>query len=137
MEIKANGGEAIKNDILYGSVKGLKIDRETEEACRRRTCSDCSARDETEFTAEKAILTAESGQDGVFVFEKIPYGNWLIKELQPANGYLPNEEIYPVTVSKNEQVIGITVVNDRIPEIGTQASGGRRDGNLLQPRCSR
>ena len=30
VEIKANGGEAIKNDILYGSVKGLKIDREAE-----------------------------------------------------------------------------------------------------------
>ena len=30
VKIKVNGGEAIKNNILYGSVKGLKIDRETE-----------------------------------------------------------------------------------------------------------
>lgn len=121
VEIKANGGEAIKNDILYGSVKGLKIDRETEKPIIGAKFGLFRS-DETEFTAEKAILTAESGKDGVFVFEKIPYGNWLIKELQPANGYLPNEEIYPVAVSKNEQVIGITVVNDRIPEIGTQAA---------------
>lgn len=121
VEIKANGGEAIKNDILYGSVKGLKIDRETEKPIVGAKFGLFRS-GETEFTAEKAILTAESGKDGVFVFEKIPYGNWLIKELQPANGYLPNEEIYPVTVSKNEQVIGVTVVNDRIPEIGTQAT---------------
>ena len=121
VEIKANGGEAIKNDILYGSVKGLKIDRETEKSIAGAVFGLFRA-DETEFTAEKAILTAESGKDGVFGFEKIPYGNWLIKELQPADGYLPNEEIYPVTVSENEQVIGITVVNDRIPEIGTQAA---------------
>ena len=121
VEIKANGGEAIKNDILYGSVKGLKIDRETEAVIAGAKFGLFRS-GETEFTAEKAILTAESGKDGVFVFEKIPYGNWLIKELQPANGYLPNEEIYPVTVSKNEQVIGVTVVNDRIPEIGTQAT---------------
>lgn len=121
VEITANGGEAIKNDILYGSVKGLKIDRETEKPIVGARFGLFRS-DETEFTAEKAILTAESGKDGVFVFEKIPYGNWLIKELQPANGYLPNEEIYPVTVSKNEQVIGVTVVNDRIPEIGTQAT---------------
>ena len=121
VEIKANGGEAIKNDILYGSVKGLKIDRETEAVIAGAVFGLFRA-DETEFTVEKAILTAESGKDGVFVFEKIPYGNWLVKELKPADGYLPNEEIYPVAVSKNEQVIGVTVVNDRIPEIGTQAT---------------
>lgn len=121
VEIKANGGEAIKNDILYGSVKGLKIDRETEKSIAGAVFGLFRA-DETEFTAEKAILTAESGKDGLFVFEKIPYGNWLVKELKPADGYLPNEEIYPVTVSKNEQVIGMTVVNDHIPEIGTTAT---------------
>lgn len=121
VEIKANGGEAIKNDILYGSVKGLKIDRETEKPIVGAKFGLFRS-GETEFTAEKAILTAESDKDGVFVFEKIPYGNWLIKELQPADGYLPNEEIYPVTISENGQTIGITVVNDRIPEIGTQAT---------------
>ena len=121
VEIKANGGEAIKNDILYGSVKGLKIDRETEKSIAGAVFGLFRA-DETEFTAEKAILTAESGKDGVFGFEKIPYGNWLIKELQPADGYLPNEEIYPVAVSENEHVIGMTVINDRIPEIGTTAT---------------
>lgn len=31
VEIKANNGEPIKNDLIYGTVKGLKIDRETEE----------------------------------------------------------------------------------------------------------
>ena len=121
VEITANGGEAIRNELIYGSVKCLKIDRETEKSIAGAVFGLFRA-DETEFTAEKAILTAESGKDGVFGFEKIPYGNWLIKELQPADGYLPNEEIYPVTVSENEQVIGITVVNDRIPEIGTQAA---------------
>lgn len=121
VEIKANGGEAIKNDILYGSVKGLKIDRETESVIAGAKfglfCSD-----ETEFTAENAILTAESGEDGIFLFENIPYGNWLIKELQPADGYLVNEEIYSVRISENGQTIGITVVNDRIPEIKTNAA---------------
>ena len=121
VEIKANGGEAIKNELIYGSVKGLKIDRETEKSIAGAVFG-LFRTDTSEFTKETAVLIDESGKDGVFVFEKIPYGNWLIKELQPANGYLPNEEIYPVTVSKNEQVIGVTVVNDRIPEIGTQAT---------------
>ncbi len=121
VEIKANGGEAIKNDILYGSVKGLKIDRETEAVIAGAKFGLFRS-GKTEFTAESAILTVESGEDGVFTFENIPYGDWLIKELQPADGYLANEEIYPVRISENGQTIGITVVNDRIPEIGTQAT---------------
>ena len=120
MEIKANGGEAIKNDILYGSVKGLKIDRETEKSIVGARFGLFRS-DTSEFTKETAVLIAESGKDGLFVFEKIPYGNWLVKELQPADGYLPNEEIYPVSIAENGQTIGITVVNDRIPEIKTNA----------------
>ena len=121
VEIKANGGEAIKNDILYGSVKGLKIDRETEAVIAGAKFGLFRS-GETEFTAENALLIAESGEDGIFVFENVPYGNWLIKELQPADGYLVNEEIYSVRISENGQTIGITVVNDRIPEIGTTAT---------------
>ena len=121
VEITANGGEAIRNELIYGTVKGLKIDRETEKSIAGAVFG-LFRTDTSEFTKETAVLIAESGKDGVFGFEKIPYGNWLIKELQPADGYLTNEEIYPVTVSENEQVIGITVVNDRIPEIGTQAT---------------
>lgn len=121
VEIKANNGEAIKNDLIYGTVKGLKIDRETKETIAGALFGLFRA-DETEFTAEKAILTAESGEDGIFTFENIPYGDWLIKELQPAPSFLPNEEIYPVTIAEDEEIIEITVVNDRIPEIGTQAT---------------
>lgn len=121
VEIKANGGEAIKNDILYGSVKGLKIDRETEKSIAGAVFG-LFRTDTSEFTKETAVLIAESGEDGVFLFENVPYGNWLIKELQPADGYLANEEIYPVRISENGQTVGITVVNDRIPEIGTQAT---------------
>ena len=121
VEIKANGGEAIKNDILYGSVKGLKIDRETEKPIVGAKFGLFRS-NETEFTAENALLIAESGEDGIFVFENVPYGNWLIKELQPADGYLENNEIYPVRISENGQTVGITVVNDRIPEIGTKAT---------------
>ena len=121
VEIKATGGEAIKNDILYGSVKGLKINRETEKPIVGAKFGLFRSA-ETEFTAENALITAVSGEDGTFLFENVPYGNWLIKELQPADGYLSNDEIYPVRISENGQTIGITVVNDRTPEIGTKAT---------------
>lgn len=127
VEIQVNDGEAIENGLIYGNIKGLKIDRETEEPIAGALFGLFKS-DETAFTEETALLTAESQTDGVFTFEQIPYGNWLIKELRPAESFLPNEEIYPVTVSENEEIIEITVVNDRIPEIGTAAAvGGEKE----------
>ena len=121
VNITVNKGEAIENDIIYGNIKGLKIDRETEETIAGALFGLFRA-DVTEFTEENAILTTESSVDGVFIFENVPFSNWIVKELVPAEGFLSNEELYPVTVSENEEIIEITVVNDRIPEIGTTAT---------------
>ena len=74
VEIKVNDGEPIENEIIYGSIKGLKIDRETQETIEGALFGLFKA-DETEFTKEKALLTAESKEDGVFTFENVPYGS--------------------------------------------------------------
>ena len=121
VKIKVNGGETIKNNILYGSVKGLKIDRETESVIVGAVFGLFRS-NETEFTDTNAILTAESDKDGVFTFGSVPYGSWIIKELKPANGYLPNDEIYTVTIDANGQIVEIAVANNRIPEIRTKAA---------------
>ena len=121
VKIKVNGGEAIKNNILYGSVRGLKIDRETESVIAGAVFGLFRS-NETEFTYTNAILTAESDKDGIFTFSNIPYGSWIIKELKPANGYLPSDEIYPVLINENGQEIEIKVVNNRVPEIRTKAA---------------
>lgn len=77
---------------------------------------------ETEFTEETAILTSESNEEGIFTFENVPYGEYIIRELKPAEGYLPNEENYTVTISENKEIIEITIENDKIPELGTTAT---------------
>ena len=74
------------------------------------------------FTENNALLTAESGEDGVFTFENVVYGSYTVRELRPAAGYLENETVYAVTVDKDGDVVEITVVNDLIPEIGTTAT---------------
>lgn len=121
VDIRVNDGEPIANHIITGDVKELKVDRETEEPISGAVFG-LFAPNETVFTAETALLTTESNSEGLFFFKDIPYGNWLIKELQPAENFLPNEEIYPVRIAENEEVIEITVVNDKIPEISTSAS---------------
>ena len=126
VKIKVNGGEAIKNNILYGSVKGLKIDRETESIIAGAVFGLFRG-NETEFTDTNAILTAESDKDGIFTFNNIPFGSWIIKELKPANGYLPSDEIYTVTIDADGQLAETTVTNNRVPEIRTKAAvnGGK------------
>ena len=121
INIDLNNGEPIINDFIYGTIKGLKIDRETEKTIEGALFGLFKA-DETEFTKDNAILTAESDKNGIFVFENIPFGNWIVKELQPAENYLPSDDIHYITVSENEQIIEITAVNDRIPELKTTAT---------------
>ncbi len=121
VKIKVNGGEAIKNNILYGSVKGLKTDSENDSVIAGALFGLFRS-NETEFTDTNAVLTAESDKDGIFTFGSVPYGSWIIKELKPANGYLPNDEIYPVLINENGQEIEIKVVNNRVPEIRTKAA---------------
>ena len=121
VHISVNDGEPIENEIIYGTIQGLKIDRETGENIAGALFGLFST-DETEFTEKTAILTSESNEEGIFTFENVPYGKYIVRELKPAEGYLPNEENYQETVSEDEEVIEITVENDKIPELGTTAT---------------
>lgn len=121
VKINVNDGEAIKNNILYGSVKGLKADSENDSVIAGALFGLFRS-NETEFTDTNAILTAESDKNGIFTFNNIPFGSWIIKELKPTIGYLPNDEIYTVTIDADGQIVEIAVANNRIPEIRTKAA---------------
>lgn len=121
VHISVNDGDPLGNEIIYGTIKGLKIDRETGENIAGALFGLFST-DETEFTEKTAILTSESNEEGIFTFENVPYGKYIVRELKPAEGYLPNEENYQETVSEDEEVIEITVENDKIPELKTTAA---------------
>ncbi len=121
VHISVNDGEPIENEIIYGTIQGLKIDSETGENITGALFGLFSIT-ETEFTEETAILTSESNEEGIFTFENVPYGEYIVSELKPAEGYLTNEENYIVTISENKEIIEITVENDKIPELGTTAT---------------
>lgn len=121
IEIAVNDGEPIANELIYGTVKGIKTDRETGKTIEGAVFGLFRS-DETEFTEENAVLTAESDKDGIFTFDNVPYGEWIVKELHPAENYLPSDDIHHITVSEDEQIIEINAVNDMIPELKTTAS---------------
>lgn len=121
VHITVNDGGPIENEIIYGTIKGLKIDRETGENIAGALFGLFSIY-EIKFTEGTAILTAESNEEGIFTFENVPYGEYIVCELKPATGYLPNGESYPVTISENKEVVEINVLNDKIPELKTTAA---------------
>ena len=121
IDIKVNNDKAIENNLIYGSVKGLKIDRETQETIKGATFGLFKS-DTTEFAKDNAILTAVTDENGIFNFSNIPYGEYLIKEIKPADGYLDNEDVFTVIIKDNEQVVELTAINDKVPELKTTAT---------------
>lgn len=114
--ITLNNGEPVINRIIYGSVKGFKADSKTGKGISGALFGIFKP-DETVFSEETAVLTVLSDANGVFEFLNVPYGEWIIKELMPADGYKPNDREYKIQISEDGQTVSITVTNEKIPEI--------------------
>ena len=112
VEFKANGGAPIENKLLYGVIHGLKKDEDGSDlagALIGLFRADC-----TEFTTENAILTATSAEDGSFSFARVPYGNWIVREIEAPTGFVLSEKTSPVTVDADGAVIEVEIENTRI-----------------------
>lgn len=112
VEIKANDGKPIDNDLIYGEIHGLKKDEDGNAlggAVIGLFKADC-----TEFTRENAILTATSAEDGGFSFADVPYGNWIVREIEAPTGFVLSDETFAVTVDKDDAVIEVEIENTLI-----------------------
>ena len=109
VHILVNDGEPIENDLIRGSVLGKKIDEDGFSI--GGVLFGLFRPEETTFTEETALLTAESNEIGVFGFFNVPYGHWIVRELKPAPAFVLNETLYPVTISEQEETIEITAEN--------------------------
>lgn len=115
-----NKGEAISNKLKYGKIVGLKVNDEVadgEEKGMAGAVFGLFKEGTMELTKENAIATATSDETGTFVFEKIPYGDYLVVELEEPEGYVLSDARHFVSVSFDEQVIGLKVIN--YPLIGS------------------
>lgn len=112
VEVKANDGVAIENDLIRGEVKGLKINEDGEAL--GGAVMGLFKPDTTEFTEENAILTATSKKDGSFSFADVPYGNYVVREIEAPTGYVLSEETFEVSIDKDGAVIEIALSNTLI-----------------------
>ena len=114
VDLKVNNGEAIPNDLLYGVVGGVKLDKETK-APVGNSLIGLFAKDETIFDKAHAILVAKTSEvDGSFEFINIPRGEYLLREIEAPEGYVLNPETFEVEIVRDNQVTETTILEDKI-----------------------
>ena len=109
VHISANEGNAIENKLIYGSVSGKKSDEDGKAL--GGAAIGIFKTGTTEFTKETAIATTVSAEDGSFSFAKVPYGTWVIREIESPKGYVLSEEEIAVIISEVDEIVEISLVN--------------------------
>ena len=112
VQLKVNDGEAIENKLKYGKVSGWKVDQDGVKL--GGAVIGLFRFDETEFTEETALMVTESDPDGYFAFDKVPVGNWVIREIAAPEAFVLSEEAFPVEITEDGQAVEITMENQII-----------------------
>lgn len=107
--LAVNNGAAIENELKYGSVSGLKVDEDGRVI--KGAVFGLFSNDENEYSCENAYMVTESAEDGTFKLENIPYGAWVVREIQPAVGFVLNEKAYQITIKEDGDVVEIKLEN--------------------------
>ena len=110
VQLAVNNGEAIENNLIYGSVSGRKVDENGEPL--GGALIGLFKSNDTEFTKENALMTVTSKEDGSFSFEQIPFGIWYVREIEQPTGFVLKETVYEVNIAENKQVVEIEIVNE-------------------------
>ena len=109
VNISVNGGNEIDNKIIYGTIVGKKIDEDGFTIAG--ATFGLFANDATEFTKDTAILVSVSNEIGIFYFENVPFGKYIVREITPAQAFVLNETSYEVEITEIEEIIQIEVEN--------------------------
>lgn len=107
-------GDTAENKIIRGSIEGLKTD--PNGRVLRGAVIGLFYPFETEFSSDTAIETFETDEAGRFLFENVPYGEWIIRELKAPDGYILSDENYAVTVKENGETVKLNIKNSKVPE---------------------
>ena len=100
------------NELKHGKVEGIKVNESDEPL--ENALFGLFAVDTAEFTSENAYMTAVSDENGYFEFDEIPYGEYIVREIEAPTGYILSGESYPVTVCEDGETITVRTINKPI-----------------------
>lgn len=100
-------GESIINDLFYGEIQGLKKDD--------NGVGLAGAKIGLFYTfGTEPIMSTVSADDGSFSFKDVPYGEYVVREIEAPEGYVLDETPYNVKIDSDGAVIEIELTNTRI-----------------------
>lgn len=104
VELNANEGKSIVNELIYGEIHGLKKD-ENGNGLAGATIGL--------FTTEgkDPVMTTVSAEDGSFSFKDVPYREYVIREISAPEGYVMDEMPYDAVIDANGAVVEIEITN--------------------------
>ena len=101
-----------ENRLKRGNANGYKVNEDDDPLAN--AVFGLFATDTTVFTANTAIKTAISDETGYFELTEIPYGEYVICEIQAPDGYIFSDKQYPVTINEDGDTVEITAENKPI-----------------------
>lgn len=109
INIDLNGGAAIDNALIRGSIKGIKKDNRGNklEGATIGLFKD----GETVFTSDTALQTCITNKDGEFSFNNLPYGKYIVKEIAAPTGYDLDDTQYTADIDENGKIIELTITD--------------------------
>lgn len=112
---KAERDTTLYNKAKRGVVKGYKVQQGDTNVKINGALFGLFAPGTTDFSKENALATCYSANGGYFEFTDIPYGKWILKELEQPEGYLlTNMSTQNPNIEENEQQISYDIENELI-----------------------
>ncbi len=100
------------NELKRGKIEGIKVNESNEpleNAVFGLFTADC-----VKFSRDTAIMTAASDENGCFEFTDVPFGQYIVREIESPSGYILSDKEYAVSISEDGEVIEITTENKPI-----------------------
>ena len=97
------------NLLKRGRIEGHKVDDKSEpleNAVFGLFTADC-----VKFSRDTAIMTAASDENGCFEFTDVPFGKYIVREIESPRGYILSDKEYAVSIAEDGEVIEITAEN--------------------------
>lgn len=110
--ISANDGNVIDNELIRGTIIGKKVDDDGNAVAG--AVMGLFTTETTEFTEETALMTATTDEDGKFMFENVPYGAYVVREIEAPEGFVLSTVSTPVKVSEQCEIVELEVLNSII-----------------------
>jgi uncharacterized surface anchored protein len=98
----------VENQPIKGSIRIIKVCAETSERLEGAVFGL--------YLNNERIAEGTTNEDGYAYFLDVPFGEYEIRELQAPDGFVLSDEKFSVNITEHEEIIEITIKNEREPD---------------------